>query len=146
MYTIITKWTPNSNVARYLSFRAVEYIMATGNMENDLPLVAPEKYDAEIYGAWAIAVAQYRNYFLETIGSIDYHFFYTEQGAVITVQTFDREETHAAVMSQTFYNDFVSARQAFANLIDVSFEIKKTLEEVSTINSYETAEEFFNLL
>ena len=49
-------------------------------------------------------------------------------------------------MSQTFYNDFVSARQAFANLIDVSFEIKKTLEEVSTINSYETAEEFFNLL
>ena len=37
MYTIITKWTPNSNTARYLSFRAVEYIMATGNMENDLP-------------------------------------------------------------------------------------------------------------
>jgi len=146
MYTIITKWTPNSNAAKYLSFGAVEHIMATGNMENELPLVAPEKYDAEIYGAWAVAVAQYRNYFLETIGNIDYRFFYNDQGSVITVQIFDLEETHTAVLAQSFYNDFVSARQAFAALIDVGFEIKKTSQEAGTIDSYETAAEFFNVL
>ena len=146
MYTIITKWTPNSNTARYLSFTAVEHILAADNMENELPLVAPEKYDAEIYGAWAIALAQYRNYFLENTGNMDYRFFYNDQGSVITVQIFDLEETHTAVLSQSFYNGFVSARQAFANLIDVSFEIKKTSEEVSTINFYETAAEFFNIL
>ena len=146
MYTIITKWTPNSSIARYLSFRAVEHIMATGNMENGAPLVAPEKYDAEIYRAWAVAVEQYRNYFLETIGNMDYRFFYNDQGSVITVQIFDLEETHTAVLTQSFYNDFVSARQAFAALIDVSFEIKKTSEEADTIDSYETAAEFFNVL
>jgi len=146
MYTIITKWTPNSNAAKYLSFRAVEHIMATGNMENELPLVAPEKYDAEIYRAWAVAVAQYRNYFLETIGNIDYRFFYNDQGSVITVQIFDLEETHTAVLAQSFYNDFVSARQAFAALVDVSFEIKKTSLDLGAIDSYEEAAAIFATL
>ena len=139
MYTVITKWTPNSSGARYLSFAAVEHILAAGNMENELPLVAPEKYDAEIYGAWAIALAQYRNYFLENTGNMDYRFFYNDQGSVITVQIFDLEEIHTAVLAQSFYNDFVSARQAFTSLVDVSFEIKKTSGEIGTIDSYETA-------
>lgn len=139
MYTIITKWTPNSNGARYLSFTEVKHIIANDNMENGLPLVPPEKYDAEIYGAWAVAIVQYSNYFLETGGNIDYQYFYNDQGPVITVQTFDLEEIHTAVFAQSFYNDFVSARQAFTSLVDVSFEIKKTSGEIGTIDSYETA-------
>jgi hypothetical protein len=146
MYTIITKWTPNSNIARYLSFTEIELILANGNTENELPIVAPEKYDAEIYGAWATALEQYRNYFLENLSGMDYLFFNNDQGSVITIQIFDLEETHTAVMSQSFYNNFVSSRQAFATLIDVNFEIKKTSEEIAAVDSYETAEEFFNVL
>ena len=143
MYTVITKWTPNSDGARYLSFAAVKNIITADNMENGLPLVPPEKYDAGIYGAWTVALVQYINYFLETGGNIDYRFFYNDQGSVITAQIFDLEEVHTGVLSQSFYNDFVSARQAFTTLIDVSFEIKKTSVEIGTIDSYETAAAIF---
>ena len=146
MYTVITKWTPNSDGARYLSFAAVKHIIANDNMENGLPLVPPEKYNAEIYGAWAVAVVQYSNYFLETGGNIDYQFFYNDQGSVITIQTFDLEETHAAVISQSFYNDFVSARQAFTSLVDVTVEIKKVSLDIGTIDSFDTAELLFDNL
>ena len=146
MYTVITKWTPNSDGARYLSFAAVKHIIANDNIENGLPLVPPEKYNAEIYGAWAVAVVQYSNYFLETGGNIDYRFFYNDQGSVITAQIFDLEEIHTAVLSQSFYNDFVSARQAFTSLVDVTVEIKKTSGEIGTIDSFDTAELLFDNL
>ena len=144
MYTVITKWTPNSDGARYLSFASVKHIIANDNMANGLPLVPPEKYDAEIYGAWVVAVVQYSSYFLETGGTVDYRFFYNDQGSVITAQIFDLEEIHTAVLAQSFYNDFVSARQAFTSLVDVSFEIKKTSgETMGLIDSYESADAAF---
>jgi hypothetical protein len=146
MYTIITKWTPNSSTARYLSFSEIEMILALNNIENEQPIVTPEHYNAEIFTAWLESLSAYRNYFLENTSGINYAFFKNDQGTVITIQTFDLEETHTAVLTQSFYNDFVSARQAFAALIDVSFEIKKTSEEAGTIDSYETAAEFFNVL
>jgi hypothetical protein len=143
MYTIITKWTPNSNIARYLSFIEIENALAKDNSEAGIPIISPEKYNTEIYNAWATSLQQYRNYFLENPAGIDYQFFKNDQGNVITVQTFDAESTHTAVSNQSFFNDFVTARQNFAGLIDVSFEIKKTSEVISLIDSYELAEAVF---
>lgn len=139
MYTIITKWTPNSNIARYLSFTAIEEILAKDNLQDGLPIVPVEKYNTGIYNAWAISLQQYRNYFLENTAGIDYQFFTNDQGTVITVQTFDLESTHTAVTLQSFFNDFITARQNFSNLIGVNFEIKNTNQPVS-IDSYESAD------
>lgn len=146
MYTIITKWSPNSINARYFSFAEIETILAKNNIENGLPMVDPVIYDAEIYSAWATSLEQYRNYFLTDLTGIDYNFFTNNQGSVITIQTFDLEETHTSVLAQPFYNDFVTARQAFAALVNVSFEIKKTSAPVGTLDSYEAADSFFSLL
>lgn len=146
MYTIISKWTPNSSIARYLSFTEIEDILASNNMVNGQPIIAPEKYNVEIFSAWALSLQEYRNYFLENPSGIDYKFFNNDQGLVITVQIFDSEQTHLAVTTQSFYDNFVAARQAFAELIDVTFEIKKTSADIGSITSFETAEILFNAL
>ena len=105
-----------------------------------------KKYDVTIFSNWAVALQEYRNYFLENPYGIDYYFFIDSQGSVITVQIFDSEQTHLNVVNQSFYNDFIAARQAFANLIDVTFEIKKSSTELGLIDSYETADAAFNVI
>lgn len=126
-----------------MSFVAVETILSADNLEAGTPIIPPEKYNTEIYSAWATSQAQYRNYFTQNPAGIDYQFFKDDQGTVITVQTFDAESTHTAVSSQSFYNDFVTARQNFSNLIGVSFEVKKTNEVIGLIDSYESAAAVF---
>ena len=144
MYSIITKWTPNSSTARYLSFSEIEMILALNNIENEQPIVTPEHYNAEIFTAWLESLSAYRNYFLENTSGINYAFFKNDQGTVITVQTFDLEETHTAVISQSFYNKFVTDRQAFSALVDVTVEIKKVSLDLGTIDSYEMAATIFD--
>ena len=147
MYTIISKWSPNSNNARYLSFAEIENIVEVNNLNDQgQPIVASEKYDVTIFSNWAIALQEYRNYFLENPYGIDYYFFIDSQGSVITVQIFDSEQTYLNVVNQSFYNDFIAARQTFANLIDVTFEIKKSSTELGLIDSYETADAAFNVI
>ena len=147
MYTIISKWSPNSNNARYLSFAEIENIVEVNNLNDQgQPIVAFEKYDVTIFSNWAIALQEYRNYFLENPYGIDYYFFIDSQGSVITVQIFDSEQTYLNVVNQSFYNDFIISRQAFANLIDVTFEIKKSSTEFGLIDSYETADAAFSVI
>jgi hypothetical protein len=146
MYIIISRWTPNSSTARYLSFTEIEIILALNNIENEQPIVAPENYNIEIFTAWLESLSKYRNYFLENTSGIDYSFFKNDQGTVITVQTFDLEETHTAAISQNFYNKFVTDRQLFSNLVDVTVEIKKVSLDIGTIDSFYEAETLFNNL
>ena len=147
MYTIISKWSPNSNNARYLSFAEIENIVEVNNVNDQgQPIVSPEIYNVTIFSNWAVALQEYRNYFLENPYGIDYYFFIDSQGSVITVQIFDSEQTHLNVVNQSFYNDFIAARQTFANLIDVTFEIKKSSTELGLIDSYETADAAFNVI
>ena len=147
MYTIITKWTPNSSNTRYLSFAEIENIVEVNNVNDQgQPIVSPEIYNVTIFSNWAISLQEYRNYFLENPSGMDYQFFINAQGSVITVQIFDSEQTHLNVVNQSFYNDFIAARQTFANLIDVTFEIKKSSTELGLIDSYETADAAFNVI
>jgi len=144
MYSIITKWTPNSSTARYLSFTEIEIILALNNIKDEQPIVTPEHYNTEIFTAWLESLSAYRDYFLENSNGITYTFFKNDQGTVITVQTFDLEETHTAVISQSFYNKFVTDRQAFSALVDVTVEIKKVSLDLGTIDSYEMAATIFD--
>jgi hypothetical protein len=146
MYSIITKWTPNSSTARYLSFSEIEIILALDNIENEQPIVTPENYNTEIFTAWLESLSTYRSYFLENTSGIDYAFFKNDQGTVITIQTFDSEETHTAVIGQSFYNKFVTDRQLFSNLVDITVEIKKVAVEFGTVDSFDIAELLFNNL
>jgi hypothetical protein len=146
MYNIITKWTPNSSTARYLSFSEIEMILALNNIENEQTIVTPENYDTQIFTAWLESLSAYRNYFLENTSGINYAFFKNDQGTVITIQTFDAEETHTAVTSQSFYNKFVADRQLFSNLVDITVEIKRVSLDFGTIDSFDIAEAIFDNL
>ena len=147
MYSIITKWTPNSSTARYLSFSEIEMILALDNIENEQPIVTPENYNTEIFTAWLESLSAYREYFLQNSGII-YLFFKNDQGTVITIQTFDSEETHTNVISQSFYNKFVTDRQLFCNLVDITVEIKRVSLDFNfeIIDSFDIAESLFDSL
>jgi len=151
MHTIITKWTktyPEENGLwgniRYLRYPEIENILTKDNLEDGVPIVPSDKYDATIYRSWLTALGQYRNYFMANAPTMEYQFFQQNPGGtIITVQTFESEEIHSAVTTESFYPDFVAARQNFNDLIGVSVEIKKTNALLATLDSYEAADAVF---
>lgn len=145
MYTTMIKWTPNSSNARYMPFAEIEQILSADNLKDGTPIVAAEHYNREIYTAWYDRAMDFRNYFLTSSG-IDYFVYQNDQGTVISTQIMASEGDFNAVTNQSFYNEFLTARQNFANLINVSFEIKRTSTDIGIIDSFSTAEAMFNLL